>query len=836
MRNYVGIDLGTTNSAIAIYDGTRCQVRKSTKHTEDVTPSAIYYGRRGGRYIGRRAYENSFVEPDRTALHFKRLLGTKTKIEIEGAGRPLTPEECSAEILRTLWGYLPEEVRNEQPGTIITTPAAFNQMQKNATKEAAEAANIGQIALLQEPVAAVMSILQQGATNGMFMVYDLGGGTLDIAVAEAHDGHVNLLAHGGVSMHGGKDWDRAIMDNVVKPWLTNRYNLPKNMRQIEKYKNLLRAALRRTEEAKIALSSQPETMFEPLEGGQGYQDIEDEKGEIIELEEDLKLSRDKLNQLIKAKIGESVVTATETLKEAGVTSEDIEKIVFVGGPTNYAPLREAVCYQLGIRGSTEVNPMTAVAEGAAIYAESVEWDGDTTQRKSSRGTTASRGALGVELAYTKRSAEEHGQIKAKLKDKAQLDATLEVSSEDTGWSSGRVPVGTGASIKVPLSKWGENRFVVDVRDADGECIALEEDAITIVRTAVAVEGIPASHSIGVEVQDRIGGTMTIEWLVRKGDNLPSQGTRTFRAGARVRQGSTDWLLFKLCEGESDNPKYNRPIGALRIEGGDFDDGQIEKGAELECIYSVDNGGTVRIEVQVPSISASFGEGRNFYAHQEGQVDLHGDRQRVKDEAQATLTEARKLQDQIGSETLDKVIDKLERTVAQNTEEADIDEVQEIRETMLEAQRAIGKTRQENRQQTRRMDLDETVAAFGGKMRSLASAAEQRQIDTLVRTAQEAIEEDDPDFEKQHEELEGRVYGLLWRNDGFVVAYFRWLCQRPQEFTDQQRFWRLASEGKKAVERSDVAHLRQRVLPALRSIQYERSDRVDLAEAANILRG
>ena len=147
MENFVGIDLGTTNSAICSYDSSHTRIWKSPEQN-DVTPSAIYIDRRGNKYVGQRAYDAASRSPDNCACLFKRLMGTSTPIELSEVNLTLTPEECSAEVLKVLFGYLPEEIRNSSDtGTIITVPAAFNQMQKNATMQAANIAGIGKVAL-----------------------------------------------------------------------------------------------------------------------------------------------------------------------------------------------------------------------------------------------------------------------------------------------------------------------------------------------------------------------------------------------------------------------------------------------------------------------------------------------------------------------------------------------------------------------------------------------------------------------------------------------------------------------------------------------------------------
>ena len=164
MKNFIGIDLGTTNSAICSYNGSDTRIWKSPEQN-DVTPSAIYIDRRGHKHVGQRAYDAAPRSPDNAATLFKRLMGTSAPVELSGADVTLTPEECSAEILKALYGYLPEEVRNApDTGTVITVPAAFNEMQKDATEKAATMSDIGKVALMQEPVAAVMRVMRARKT------------------------------------------------------------------------------------------------------------------------------------------------------------------------------------------------------------------------------------------------------------------------------------------------------------------------------------------------------------------------------------------------------------------------------------------------------------------------------------------------------------------------------------------------------------------------------------------------------------------------------------------------------------------------------------------------
>ena len=370
MENYVGIDLGTTNSVICTYDKDTLQTRVwKSPEGNDVTPSAIYIDRRGNEFVGQGAYNAAPRSPDNCATLFRRFMGTSTPIELSAVNRTFTPEECSSKVLKTLFGYLPEEIRNSSDiGTVITVPAAFNQMQKNATMAAAEMAGIGKVELVQEPVAAVMSYMKaRGGSDGIFLIYDLGRGTLDIAIAESIRKRVAILAHGGIQMCGGRDFDRTLVDNLVRPWMHENFALPDDISVNPKYKPLLRLATWATERAKIELSARDESMISLSEVEISTNDL---NGDEIYLE--IPLHRHTCDELIADQINDTINAARETLSKTGYTPNDIERIVWVGDATHYKPLRDKIAFELGIKGDTlDVNPITAIAEGASIFAESI---------------------------------------------------------------------------------------------------------------------------------------------------------------------------------------------------------------------------------------------------------------------------------------------------------------------------------------------------------------------------------------------------------------------------------------------------------------------------------
>ncbi|MCU8019650.1 Hsp70 family protein [Shewanella sp. SM72] len=831
MKNYVGIDLGTTNSAICSYDGSETRIWKSPEQN-DVTPSAIYIDRRGNKYVGKRAYDSAPHSPDNSAMLFKRVMGTSTPIQLSAVNLTKTPEECSAEVLKVLFGYLPEEIRNDpDTGTVITVPAAFNQMQKDATMQAASMAGLGNVALMQEPVAAVMSVMRARNTDGMFLIYDLGGGTLDIAIAESIGGRVNLLAHGGIAMCGGRDFDRVLVDNVVRPWLLEKFDLPDDFSVNPSFKSLIRLATWATERAKIELSAREEVVISLSETETRVRDL---NGDEIYL--DIQLKRETYDNLIAERVAESISSAREALNKAGLSPHDLERIVFVGGPTNYKPLRDKVSYELGIPGNTDVNPMTAVAEGASLFAESIDWGSQNRSRKNTRGQISSGGGIDLSFNYIARTPDVKAKIAVQLAGQAASGSEFQIDSEDTGWTSGRMPLKHGTTLDVTLSKSGENTFKVFVFDAVGGPLTLEQDKIVITRTAATVDAIPASHSVGIEVLEKLGGRPVLDYLVRSGDSLPRKGKKIFKAAESLKSGASGSLNLKLWEGEIEDPiTDNRPIGVLKISGSDFDDGVIPAGADLECEFEILDSGNIVIEVSVPCIGGTFHSGRNFYSRQEGQIDYTAAAVMVVEEGERTLNRIDEINKVVDNPKLEQARQKLESATELDPEEAESEKSQEAMEKVFEARKLLAQVRKEHLKEIRQIDLNSVVSFFDQLIREHARPSETSAFDNLVKTAQRSIDRNDNDFEHHLDELRNKNFEILWRQDWFVVERFKHLVSSPHLFADKHRFDDLTQQGMLLMRSDDIEKLRS-VVAELSMIQIGGSTDNEMFDVANIIRG
>jgi molecular chaperone DnaK len=831
MKNFVGIDLGTTNSAICSYDGLDTRIWKSPEQN-DVTPSAILIDRRGNKYLGMRAYNNAPWQHDNAAMLFKRIMGTSTPIHLSAVNKTMSPEECSAEILKVLFGYLPEEMRNDpDTGTVITVPAAFNQMQKDATMQAAQMAGIGKVALMQEPVAAVMSVMRVRNTDGMFLIYDLGGGTLDISIAESTGGRVNLLAHGGIGMCGGRDFDRTLVDNIVKPWLLEHFDLPEDISVSPRFKTLFQVATWATERGKIELSAREEAMVMLSEVETRCRDI---SGNDIYLE--ILLQREIFDKLISDRVKETIEAARETLSKAGLSSHDLERIVFVGGTTNYKPLRDKVAFELAIPGSTDVNPMTAVAEGASLFAESIDWRSQNRSRKNTRGQVSMGGGLAITFNYIARTPDAKAKIAVQLAGKVSEGSEFQIDSVDTGWQSGRLPLKHGITADVTLSKRGDNIFKVWVFDSAGGPIPIERDKIIITRTAATVDAIPVSQSIGIEMLEKLGGRPVLEYLVRPGDRLPVKGKKKFKAATSLKARSLGLLNIKLWEGDIEDPVTdNRFIGTLKISGSDFDTGVIHAGADLECEYEILDSGNIVLEVSVPCIGYTSPPGKNFYSRDSIDYSSPSTSKRIIEEGERTLDRLDEIAEVVYNPRLDQARPKLDSATSLDPQESDPEKAKEADEKVLEARKILAQVRKEHLQEIRQIELDGVVSFFDEHIREYARPAEASAFKNLVRTAQRSIDQNDRDFEQHLDELKGRNFEILWRQDWFVVERFKWMGNSPHLFADKHRFEEVSKIGIELLRSDDIDKLRD-VVAQLYQIMIRSGAEDDMFDAANIIRG
>lgn len=826
MTVFAGIDLGTTNSAISTFDGENVRTYKSPEQN-DVTPSVLFFAKRGGLIVGQRAYENAARTPASAASLFKRIMGTNTPVRVETSEgtKELTPEECSAEVLRALFAYLPEEVRSAgDVATIITIPAAFNSMQRDATMAAARAAGIGRVRLLQEPVAAVMSVMRNGNQNGTFIVFDLGGGTLDITIAESHNGRVSVQRNGGAQMLGGRDFDRLLVDNLVKPWLVETFDIPEDFASDPKYMPLLRVASWAAEKAKIELSSREEASISLDET---QTNLRDEAGQEIYVH--IPVTRAQLDALIAGRLTEAIEETRKTLEEAHLTFDQIERIVFVGGPTNYAPLREKVSSELGIRGSTEVNPMTAVSEGAAIYAESADWnDSDSATTPDPVPTTAG----GVSVRFEERTPTDSALVITLFEDTSAKHFVV-FDNLDDGWTSGRIESQGSLEFKLDLKIKGANHFRVKVY-VDGNQSPIHELDFEIRRSSSVVESIPASHRVGVQVMDSDKRSKLAN-LVEAGEALPKRGSQTFYSRRTITAGEPVSLTLALWEGEIDDPVTdNRPIGVLRISGTDFAEGTINEGDALICEYEIKDSGEISLNVVVPSIQGVFNSfGRNLYSRTENQINFEDAHLMLAERLGSIARRIQTLNNVIQNPELAQALDRLQMA-KDGIVPGDAESIQQAEEADLQAKRVLGAVSKKNKAVMNRLKHAEASQEYAEQHEAHATATQKELVNDLFDVLHHDLDTDSDDFDDHLSHLK-EIFNAIWFSQSKnLKSNFEWLASRPHLFNDREEFEALVTDVRAAIKKNDDDALR-RSLGALHRARndYDSTDERTFVDQANI---
>ena len=814
MKHYIGIDLGTTNSVICSFDGRNTTVWKSPEMS-DVTPSVIYIDRRNNRFYGRRAYDMAPLNENNAASLFKRYLGTNMKFTLRG--QEMTPEECSAEILKVLFGYLPPEIASDpETATVITVPAAFNQMKKDATLDAARLAGIERVTLMQEPVAAVMSVMKVAPGDKTFLIYDLGGGTFDVSVAESIGSRVNLLAQGGREMCGGRDLDRLIFRRIAAPWLEAHFRLPENWTQDPAWRTLSRLTMYACEQAKIELSYMLQTEIRMDEMRLNIRDLD---GEEIYLA--APLTQADVNALLEDTIQETVEVTRQTLKKIGLQEKDVGQIIFIGGPTKYAPLRQRVLAELGVPAGATVDQMTAVAEGASIYAESVDWGDTQHHRKQSREEV--NAARDLVFRYEKRTAADSAKI-AFVAQRA-VDLTLEISCEQTGWTSGRIRMTKSTMLTLPIAVSGENSFRIQLWDAAGHQLDVNQSRIVITRTMAVIGTIPASSPIAIKALDRVGGKAVPIYLVEENDPLPKSGQLTLMAGQTIHAGSEDALVFTLWAGGVKDPiEDNRYSGTYRISGTSLPEGSVTAGTEIICDYEMSDSGALRLGVCIPSIGVSL-HARNYYSRQEGQTALddqpHLLQQVASLEKRIALIQGR-LSDTPELAAMSRKVAEI-RDVAEHSE--DPESLLKANNDLLECLRALSHVRETHRRDIRLLDLDQVTESFE-LFKKNATESEIAAFHSCREAALRAVDRDTGAFEVNMVELGTRLNALLWRNDAVILLNLKSRLAHPDRFTDRAKFDQLRAAALTAEKNNNINELR-RILSELMSI--EKPDSVSGAE-------
>lgn len=495
-----GIDLGTTNSAVGVMENGVPVIKKSSTQ-KDTLPSVVSVTRKGVIHTGdtaanelaSQAFRATKTWDKRSAstdvfLEFKRTMGSLQLYRSKNLKKDFTSQQLSAEIIKTLAANAGV---NDGGCIVISVPAKFDATQKAATVEAARLAGFQHVELLQEPIAAAIAYgVTTGHKDGFWLVFDFGGGTFDAALLRVDGGVQQVVDTEGNSFLGGKDIDYAIVDQILLPYVKKKFKVTK-ITSSETKLDMLRQALKVfAEKAKVELSTASSAEVLSDLGDLGY----DDNGKELEL--DLIITREMAEPIMEPFFAKAVTICQQLLKRNHLDGSRLTKLILVGGPTYSPYLQKMLKENVSANVDTSVDPMTAVAKGATLYAA-------TRDIPANLKAAPEADAIELQLTYDTMAVTRIAVLAIKVKNSEVKTEgmSVEVVRNDGAWSSGQVPYAEGGIvIELLLAENTANNYSIYFRTADGRKVKVSPDNLTILN-GIHVSPAPLPYHIGFGVWD-----------------------------------------------------------------------------------------------------------------------------------------------------------------------------------------------------------------------------------------------------------------------------------------------------------------------------------------------
>jgi molecular chaperone DnaK len=777
-----GIDLGTTNSVIACMDQGELVIIRNHVTGNEVTPSAVKMDARGSVTVGQNAYNELEEEPDNAVGEFKRWMGNPKRdgFTFKKAGKRMTAAELSVEVLKNLKGSATARFGGEQVGAaVITVPAHFLIPACEDTKVAAKLAGIEVCPFLQEPVAAAIAYgYKAEGLSGNLLVVDLGGGTFDTSLLSARDGRLVVIGHDGDDKLGGKDFDWALVEVIVRR-LRQEYGDIPLCRGTELARRAMAKLKHLAEEAKKNLSALQKASFEVNRLGPPFEEIDTA----------VELTRADLERATTDLTARCVSISKRLLKESGVSSESLANVLVVGGQTQTPYFRDVILSAFG-KAECKLDPLTAVAAGAALYA--------STQRMPSSSTRAAArdSAVSLNIAYQPVSSDLDADIGLAI-EPAPRGSTVTVVRVDGGWSSGAIPVPTSGKLltTVVLRPKRVNSFEVQLNDARGSRISAGESSFSITQ-GLAVAQATTSRGFMVALADNVA-----EVMIRKGSPLPAKGSHKFATAHDVIADDPKSILRTyVLEGEYTRSDRNIEIGIIELRGSDLRR-TLLAGEDVEIKYQLDDSKILSAEAFFPAVNETCVMVRDHRrsALLPGEIDLELRKEngRLADIKRAAPERVDPL---IGKQIL--LIEREKQAAAE-----DPDAQQKAAQQILELKHAIDAMERLSEWELLTTELDN----FRGLARKLSQASgtkdQVRDIEELIRSAEAAIfRRDLAVLRCATEKLKDAYWTINLTRDEFWKEQLAWL-RVETDFVDSLKAERLREEGARALKRSDIGSLR-----------------------------
>ncbi len=802
-----GIDLGTTNSAIAKFEKGKVEIFRNPISLKQTLPSVIAF-RKNRIIVGDKAREYLEKDPNNVVGLFKRKMGTSETYLIESTGDFMTPINLSAYVLKELKNFI--HTGEQINAAVVTIPASFDTIQSNATKKAGYEAGFDEVVLLQEPIAASLAYANKEEDGkfeeGMWLVYDLGGGTFDVALVKIKEGEMKIIDHEGDNFLGGTDFDKEIVEKLVIPYLESEgkfENLEQELKSAAgKYNKLYQVLLHKAEEAKVILSNATSTEIEF--------EATDDNGK--EIEGFLTIERQQFENILAPFVDKTAKMITEMLERNSIEQSAINFVLMVGGSTYIPYVRERIGNQLSIAVNCNIDPTTAVALGAAYYAGTKPMKRKQEVPAITGDSTGPR--ISIKTGYQKSTQDEEEVLVAQV-DGDITGLFYRIIRQDGGFDSGLKPLTTRINEELPLLKNSYNYFNLNVYDDKNNQVATDVQVIGITQGRYSVAGQPLPNDICLEIDDIESGQTALDIVFEKNAILPTKRTIIKEVINTIKKGSDDKITINVVEGPSYAlPSANQPIGFITISGKELERDLI-KGSDVEVTLEMSESRDLKINAFLMLTNQEF---ENVFTPSERHVNvtrLNDELVVLLEKLNAEIQEAEIMEDYRTAQELINLKTEMRSLIIKSkklTEDDITDEKFQIEDQKRKAALLIDSLTSDKRINAIKMEYFETKKDVQWVIeRYDGSEAEKSALEHIINKEKSFLASNSPlrikEFTEKLYELRGKV---RWRDPEYVISLFYYFASKQDEFTDKQKGAEVIKVGEKAIEEEKYDKLRVHV--------------------------
>jgi len=799
----IGIDLGTTNSAIAKFvKGDVIVFNNPLDYGRSTLPSVVYY-KKDRIVVGNKAKEYLERDPKNVVGLFKRKMGTSESFQIKSINESKTPVDLSAQVIKELKTFV--NTGDSLESVVITIPASFDVIQSNATKEAGKQSGFKQVVLLQEPIAASLAYANmkksKELTDGNWLVYDLGGGTFDVALVRIKDGEMKVIDHEGDNFLGGSDFDRLIVERLIIPKISEEYTFEDLETQMKsasgKYNAKYYSLLNQAEEAKIRLSavSSAEIIVERME---------DEEGNEVDME--IVITKSEFNELIKESIDGTIEMIKTILTRNSLTSNDVQFNLMVGGSTFIPFVRQRVEEVLQIPVNCEIDPTTAVCIGAAYYAATKQRDISANQSENKQNQ------LTIKASYNKASKEADELFAARIK--GLTDGFFyKIVRQDGGFDSGLKNLTERINEDLPLVENTYNFFTLTIYDGENNVIETDIEPIGI-NSGFGISGQPLPEDICLEVDDYDNPGQTRLFLIfERNSVLPTKRSLTFSINKQILKGSeSDRLWINVYEGpQTSLPEANKPIGVIEITGKQVSR-DIAKGSDLEITIMISESKDVTVSGYLNMSDQDFKEVFNPKERNTNVTLLKGQVFDLSTKLDVEIELATEKEDYETAGALSKTKKDMEdiEVEVENLSDDDVtDKRYQLEDKKRKVAQAIDSATKNKRLQQATNNYYETKAECEELIDESGNDHERKTFNDIGSQEAAFMATKSPlKIQEKSDEFHGIIGQIRWRTPDFLKALFARLVDDQSKMNDQSQAKSLIDAGNFALESQNWDRLKE----------------------------